>query len=133
GPVPKQIGNRAVIAWNDTREAARAVFDAVDLMRGAATVRAITFIDKETQRPAAQALGENLIASLSRHGIRATLEVSFASGTLTGEAILSALLDEGCDLLVMGAYSHSRFREMIFGGVSRDILRETWVPTLVSH
>jgi nucleotide-binding universal stress UspA family protein len=132
-PVPKQIGNHAVIAWNDTREAARAVFDAVDLMRAAATVRAITFIEKETQRPAAEAHGENLIASLSRHGIHATLEVSFASSTVTGEAILSTLLDEGCDLLVMGAYSHSRFREMIFGGVSRDILRETWVPTLVSH
>jgi nucleotide-binding universal stress UspA family protein len=130
---PETIGRHAVIAWNDTREAARAVFDSLDLIRDAATVRAITFIDKETQRPAAESHGASLIAALSRHGIHASFDVSFASSVSAGDAILSRLLDEGCDLLIMGGYGHSRFREMIFGGVSRDILRDTWVPTLMSH
>ncbi len=129
----EQIGNHAVIAWNDTREAARAVFDSIDLIRGAATVRVVTCIEDETQRAAAEAYGAPLVATLGRHGIHATFEVSYATGSATGEAILGKLVDDGCDLLIMGGYSRSRFREMIFGGVSRDILRDTWVPTLVSH
>jgi nucleotide-binding universal stress UspA family protein len=115
------IGNHAVIAWNDTREAARAVFDSLDLIRDASTVRAITFIDNEKQRPAAESRGASLIAALSRHGIHASFDVSFAGSTSAGDAILSRIVDEGCDLLVLGGYGHSRLREMIFGGVSREI------------
>ena len=133
GPAPAQIGTHAVIAWNDTREAARAAFDSLDLLRAAETVRAVTFIDSESQRPAAESYGSPLIAALGRHGIKATFEVAYASGGATGDAILSKLADEGCDLLIMGGYSKSRFREMIFGGVSRDILRDGSVPALVSH
>ncbi len=129
----KPVGKHVIIAWNDTREAARAVFDSLDLIKGAETVRAVTLIETEKKRAEAEALGANLIASLARHGISASFQVSFAASGSAGESILSTLLDEGCDLLVMGGYSHSRLREMIFGGVSRDILRETWVPTLVSH
>jgi nucleotide-binding universal stress UspA family protein len=129
----KTVGEHVVIAWNDTREAARAVFDSLDLIKAASTVRAVTLIEKENQREAAEALGADLIASLARQGVAASLDVSYAGAGSAGEAILSRLLEEGCDLLVMGGYSHSRLREMIFGGASRDILRDTWVPTLVSH
>ena len=80
-----------------------------------------------------EVLGAALISTLARHGIPASLDVFCAKGSTAAEAILSKLVDEGCDLLIMGGYSHSRFREMIFGGVSREILRETLVPTLVSH
>jgi nucleotide-binding universal stress UspA family protein len=128
----KPIGTRAVIAWNDTREAARAAFDSLDLIAGAQTVRAITLIGSEEQRPAAEANGAPFIAALARHGIEASLEVSVAA-SICGKAILDRLLDNGCDLLILGGYSHSRFREMLFGGVSRDILRDSWVPALVSH
>jgi nucleotide-binding universal stress UspA family protein len=133
GATAKPIGTHAVIAWNDTREAARAVFDSLALIQDAASVRAITLIDNEEQRAAAEANGAPLVASLARHGIKAAFEVSYTAGGSTGEAILAKLLDNGCDLLIMGGYGHSRFREMLFGGVSRDILRNTWVPTLVSH
>ncbi|MGO8777434.1 MAG: universal stress protein [Rhodomicrobium sp.] len=133
GTSVKQIGNHVVIAWNDTREAARAVFDSIDLIRDAATVRVVTCIENEKERAAAEAYGTPLVATLARHGIHAIFEVSYATGSTTGEVILGKLVDEGCDLLIMGGYSRSRFREMIFGGVSRDILRDTWVPTLVSH
>ena len=132
-PVQKQLGTHAVVAWNDTREAARAIFDSLDLLRDASTVRVVTFISNENERAAAQSSGSSVIANLSRHGIPASLDISYASGAGAGDAILSSLIDEGCDLLVMGAYSHSRFREMIFGGASRDVLRESWVPTLLSH
>lgn len=129
----KQVGNHAVIAWNDTRESARAVFDSLDLLRDAATVRVLTFIDSETQRSAAESNGAPLIATLARHGIEGTFEVVFSTGGATGEAILNKLVEEGCDLLVMGCYGRSRLREMLFGGVSHDIMRDTWIPTLVSH
>ena len=129
----KTIGEHVVIAWNDTREAARAVFDSLDFLKRAATVRAVTLIEKESQRGAAEALGADLIANLARHEIKASHDVSYVSSGSTGEAILSRLLKEGCDLLVMGGYSRSRFREMIFGGASRDILRDTSVPTVLSH
>ncbi len=129
----KTIGEHAIIAWNDTREAARAVANSLDLLKSASTVRAVTFIEKENQREAAEALGAGLIANLARHGVCASLDVSYAGNGSAGEAILSTLLEDGCDLLIMGGYSHSRLREMVFGGVSRDILRDTRVPTLVSH
>ena len=130
---PKTIGKHVIIAWNDTREAARAVFDSLDLLKAASTVRAVTLIEKESQREAAAALGANLIANLGRHGITASLDVSYAGSLGAGEVILSRLLEEGCDLLIMGGYSRSRLREIIFGGASRDILRDTWAPTLLSH
>ena len=129
----KTVGEHVVIAWNDTREAARAVFDSIDLLKAAKTVRAVTLIDKEGQREAAEALGADLIANLGRHGVKASLDVSYAGSASAGEAILSRLLEEGCDLLIMGGYSRSRFREMLFGGASRDVLRDTWVPTVLSH
>ena len=127
------IGNHVIIAWNDTREAARAVFDSLDLIKSASTIRAVTLIDRESQRAPAETLGSDLIANLARHGVNASLDVSYANSGNAGEALLARLVEEGCDLLVMGGYSRSRLREMIFGGVSRDVLRETWVPTLVSH
>lgn len=130
---PKTIGEHVIIAWNDTREAARAVFDSLDLLKAASTVRAVTLIDKESQREAAEALGADLIANLGRHGVKASIDVSYAGSGSAGEAILSRLIEEGCDLLIMGGYSRSRFREIIFGGASREILRDTWVPTLLSH
>ncbi len=129
----KPIGIHPVIAWNDTREAARAVFDSLDLIAGAKSVRALTLIGDEEERAAAEVNGAQLTATLGRHGIQVSFEVSVASRGPTGEAICGKLVDNGCDLLIMGGYSHSRLREMIFGGVSRDILRDTRVPTLVSH
>ncbi|MGA7325905.1 MAG: universal stress protein [Rhodomicrobium sp.] len=127
------FGRHIVIAWNNTRESARAVFDSLEFLGKAASIRAVTLIENEDQRASAEVAGARLLAALSRHGIPAKFEVSFAGDDGAGEVLLSRLMDEGCDLLVMGGYSHSPLREMIFGGASRVILRETWVPTLVSH
>jgi nucleotide-binding universal stress UspA family protein len=128
-----QFGKHVVIAWNNTRESARAVFDSLGMLRSAVTVRAVTLIENEDERASAEAAGARLIAALSRHGIPTKFDVSFAGDDSTGEYLVSRLTDEECDLLIMGGYSRSPLREMIFGGVSRVVLRETWVPTLVSH
>lgn len=127
------FGSHVVVAWNSTRESARAVFDSLDLLQKASTVRVVTVIDREDQRPAADASGTKLVAALSRHKVAATFDVSFAGDESVGEILLSRLVDEGCDLLVMGGYSRSPLREMILGGASRVILREISVPVLVSH
>jgi nucleotide-binding universal stress UspA family protein len=127
------FGKNVVIAWNNTRESTRSIFDALDFLRAASSVRIVTQIDDEDEREEAETAGTKLLAVLSRHGIAARFDVSFAGDISAGEILFSRLVDEGCDLLVMGGYSRSPLREMVFGGASRTILRETWVPTLVSH
>jgi nucleotide-binding universal stress UspA family protein len=69
----------------------------------------------------------------SRHGIKATVRTSVAGDVGIGDELLSRIADTGADLLVMGAYGHSRMRELIFGGATRQIFRHMTVPTLFSH
>jgi len=128
----KSVARNVIIAWNDTREAARAVYDSLDLIKDAASVRAVTVIQRESERAAAETLGADLIANLTRHGITARSEVAYAGDNGAADAIVR-LMGQECDLLVMGGYSKSRFREMLFGGVSRDVLRQVPVATFVSH
>ena len=133
-PLPvARIGDQVIIAWNGTREAVRAVFGSLDLLRNTSTVRVITYIENENQRPQAELSSSNIVAALLRHGIPAIGDVCYALGGDAAGALLSSLINEGCDLLVMGGYSHSRRSEMIFGGVSREILSKAVVPTLLSH
>ena len=74
-----------------------------------------------------------IAASLARHGIKATVRTSVAADIGIGDEILSRVADAGADLLVMGAYGHSRMRELIFGGATRHLFRHMTVPTLFSH
>jgi nucleotide-binding universal stress UspA family protein len=74
-----------------------------------------------------------IAASLARHDIKATVRTSVAGDIGIGDEILSRAADAGADLLVMGAYGHSRMREMIFGGATRHLVRHVTVPTLFSH
>ena len=75
----------------------------------------------------------SIAAALARHGIKPSVRTSVAADISIGDEILSRLADLGADLLVMGAYGHSRMREMVFGGVTRHITRHMTVPTLLSH
>ncbi len=124
---------RTVIDCSAARAAQSLSGRRVRLIKRAALVRLVTFIDSERQRPAALVAGSNLMSSLERHGIHATLDIYATGENTAGDHLLSRVVDEGCDLLIMGCYGHSRLREMIFGGVSQKILAETWVPTLMSH
>ncbi len=128
-----RIGDRVIIAWNDTRESARAAFDSLDLMRDASSVRVITHIRDETERSAAESSNSALVTALRHHVAEVSGEVGQAGGDGIAAELLSLMTDHQCDLLVMGGYGHPRLSEMIFGGVSREILHRTDVPTLISH
>jgi nucleotide-binding universal stress UspA family protein len=126
-----RVGSNVVIAWKPTRECARAVFDALPLLLGAENIYIL-----EVKRPgeeAGLAPDTSIAAALARHGIRPTIRTSVATDISVGDEILSRLSDLGADLLVMGAYGHSRMRELVFGGATRHIARHMTVPTLFAH
>ena len=86
-------------------------------------------------RPKESTLGSDtsIAAALARHGIKPEVRTSIASDISVGDEILSRAADLDADLLVMGAYGHSRFREIVFGGATRHIARHMTLPTLFSH
>jgi nucleotide-binding universal stress UspA family protein len=117
----------AVIAWNGTREAARAVADAIPLMEGAkAHVLAVNPAENDPK-------AEDVCAFLGRHGIEADHDEIHTRDLGPGDMILSRMSDLGAGLCVMGAYGHSRFREMILGGVTHHLLAHMTAPVLMSH
>jgi nucleotide-binding universal stress UspA family protein len=127
GPVqPRCIG----IAWDGSRLAARAVRDAAPFL---ARAQAITIISVNEEQAPANASANALAAHLARHGLAAHIERASADGADIQPTILSIAADTGMDLIVMGAYGHSRLRERILGGVTRAMLESMTVPTLMSH
>jgi hypothetical protein len=128
----REIGRNVVVAWKAGRESARAVFDALPLLAGAETVE---ILEIKERRDGGDFLSPDttIAASLARHGIKATVRTSVAGDIGIGDEILSRVADAGADLLVMGAYGHSRMREMIFGGATRHLVRHMTLPTLFSH
>jgi nucleotide-binding universal stress UspA family protein len=132
GRFPK-VGKRAVVAWNGKREASRAAFDALPLLKRAEAVR-ILWVD-----PSAKAselggtAGQDMAAALARHGVKCEVATSVTAGMEVGGDLLSRVADFGADLLVMGCYGHSRLREFVFGGATREILRHMTVPVLMAH
>ena len=123
---------RIVIAWNQSREAISAVRRAMPLLQQADLVT-ITVIDPPTHGAERSDPGGMLCQALVRHGVRA--EVSVLAKTLprVSDVLLRHLRDQNADLLVMGAYGHSRFREAILGGATRDMLEHTELPVLMAH
>jgi nucleotide-binding universal stress UspA family protein len=124
---------RALLAWDGSREAARAVGDAVPLLQR--TDEAVVLIidaDRATSRFSDRP-GAGLAGYLSRHGIKPRLKLLASHGRSVPETILDQAREEAADLLVMGGYGHSRFREMMLGGVTRSMLERTTVPVLFSH
>ena len=127
------VGKRPLIAWNGDKEAVRAAFDAVPLMAHAELVR-ILAIDPDTRgKNDMISRGDELAVCLARHGLVTETTTSISAGIAVGDELLNRLSDFGSDLLVMGCYGHSRFREMLFGGASRDVLEHMTVPVLMSH
>ena len=129
----KRCGPRALVAWNGRREAARAAFDAVPLLQACDSVQ-VTWLDPQDDMEVPGSLaGAELATALARHGLEVTAEAMPTSGIGAGEALLSHASDLGANLLVMGAYGHSRTREYVFGGATRTILSSMTVPVLMSH
>jgi nucleotide-binding universal stress UspA family protein len=133
GRRPDRIGENVLIAWNGSREASRAVQDALPFMSASSAVT-VLLVDPDDELADVE-LAQDLVAHLGRHGLNAkTQMIRHDLATLAvSDAILTHVAELDADLLVMGAYSHSRFREIILGGVTRDILRDMNVPVLMAH
>jgi nucleotide-binding universal stress UspA family protein len=128
-----RCGPRALVGWNGRREAARAAFDAVPLLQACEAVQ-VTWLDPQDDMDVPGSLaGAELATALARHGLKVTAEAMPTSGIGAGEALLSHASDLGADLLVMGAYGHSRTREYVFGGATRTIFGSMTIPVLMSH
>jgi nucleotide-binding universal stress UspA family protein len=127
GPLQfKRIG----IAWDGSRLAARALRDAAPFLKDAQEVAIINV--NEPSKPENPSAAE-LAAYLARRGLTARFERATADGVDIQATILSLAADAGLDLIVMGAYSHSRLQERLLGGVTRGMLQSMTVPTLMSH
>ena len=125
----ERVGERVLIAWNGSREASRAVHDALPLLRGA-TVATVLTVNPEI---GGDASATSLAAHLARHGVNAKAAHTIANDIGEGDALLSYAADLGADLIVAGGYGHSRAREMVFGGVTRTLIQQMTVPMLLSH
>jgi nucleotide-binding universal stress UspA family protein len=124
------VGNNVLIGWNGTREAARAAHDALLLIEPTATVTVLTVERGRTAVSSSADIAEHL----ARHGLKVSADRTIADGTISdADALLAYVSDESVDLLVVGGYGHSRVREMVLGGVTRDVLRYMTVPVLMSH
>jgi nucleotide-binding universal stress UspA family protein len=121
-----------VIAWNGSREAARAVGDALPLLREAEQIWVVS-INAEEEAKGHPGPAEALVRHLAEHGIKAEPEVLRSDNISAADLLLSRLTDLGADSLVMGCFGHSRLRELVLGGMTRDVLRHMTVPVLLSH
>jgi nucleotide-binding universal stress UspA family protein len=130
--VHKGIGTRVVVAWNGRREATRAAFDALPLLRQAKDVTVLRVDPRSEGEPDRNFAATDLCTALARHGVTSEA-VEVPGGGNVGRALLNRAIEHRADLLVMGAYGHSRMRELVFGGATRHILRHMTIPVLMSH
>lgn len=128
---PAEVGHKVVAGWSETREAARAAFDGLMVYASDVEVRLVHVARgaSEKKRPAAMA---DIAATMARHGIRTTAELVVDDGSVA-HALLARAGREKADLLVLGAYGHSRLRELVLGGTTREVLKHMTVPVLMSH
>ncbi|MFL5282658.1 MAG: universal stress protein [Rhodopila sp.] len=124
-----RIGGRICIAWNGTAESASSVQAALPWMQRADAVAILSAEGYQRRGPGAP----ELISYLGLHDVHAT-PISFRSiGGSVGAGLLAAAADFGCDLLSMGAYSHSRLRQLILGGVTRHVLENAKLPVMMNR
>lgn len=127
------VGRRALVAWDGTREAVRAVNDALPLLGQAEAVTVMYVGAQETNLAQHRPSLERIARHLQRHGIAAKPEETVQGGIAISDVLLSRAADLAADLLVAGAYHHSQLREALIGGVSRELLEHMTVPVLMSH
>ena len=103
------------------------------LLTAAETVTVLTIDPREGSRGHGELPGADISLHLARHGVKAEIERTVSADLPVGEVLLSRVADLGADLLVMGAYGHSRARELLLGGATRSLLRSMTLPVLMSH
>jgi nucleotide-binding universal stress UspA family protein len=127
----ERLGKRVLIAWNGSREATRAVQDALPILERATKVTVLSVDPEGESQP--RIPSADIALHLARHGIAAEAASTSSVDIGVGNALLSRAADLGADLIVMGAYGHSRMREMVLGGATRHLLQHMTVPVLMSH
>lgn len=124
---------RIVVAWDGAQAAARAIHDAMPLLVAAERVD-LALVDP---RPSVSGLGEepgaDIATQMARHGVNVSVERIPSMERSTAEAIIGFASDAGAGLIVMGGYGHSKLREAVFGGVTREMLRTSPIPMLMAH
>ena len=129
---PAPMPQRVVLGWNESSEALRAVRAALPVLRQASMVH-VAVIDPPRHGAGRSDPGGALSTFLARHGIRAEIDVLSKTLPRVSDMLQRHVEDLGADLVVMGAYGHSRFRESILGGATRNILEQARVPVLMAH
>lgn len=127
------IGTHVLVAWDGTREASRALHDAMPLMEKAESATVMTVVSSESDREPALVSLDRVVRHLERRGIPASAEATLRGDLGVSDVLLSRASDVGADLIVSGAYHHSPYREALFGGVTYDLLDHMTVPVLMSH
>lgn len=127
------VGDTVLIAWNRSREARRAVGDALPFLGAAQRVTVLVVDSDRNPEHFGESPGVNLAEHLSRHDAKVDLASISSKGAPIAEVILGQANERGADLLVIGAYSHPRTSELLFGGVTRSLLSGTRMPMLISR
>ncbi|KAA5605682.1 universal stress protein [Roseospira marina] len=129
-----RIGDKVLVAWNASREATRAISDALPILQTAREVDVLAInphhngVNGHGDIP-----GADICGHLARHGVKAVAEHVVAHDVDVGNLLLSRASDSGADLIVMGAYGRSRLRELVLGGATWHILHHMTVPILMGH
>jgi len=127
---PRSLGTNILVAWNNSTEQARTMADAMPLLRLADRITILTVEGATVAGPS----GEQMARSLKMNGVAAeTITMKPVGKRSAGETILAKADELGCDLIVKGAYTQSRLRQMIFGGTTRHILANAKLPVLMAH
>ncbi len=129
--LPQQNLGTVIVAWDNSRTAARAMADALPLLQRAAKVKLLTVINEKAA--AAAGVGRDALRHLALHGVRAEVEEVDSNGKSIGVALDAYLASASCDLLVMGAYGKSRVREFILGGATAHVLAKMKTPLFLVH
>jgi nucleotide-binding universal stress UspA family protein len=122
-----------LLAWNGSKEAARAAFDALPFIIEAEKTDILVIDPPDTLDESPEAAGAEIASALSRHGANVSVSVQKSGGTSIDDMIQNRIAETGADLLVLGAYSHSWLRQLLFGGVTRTVLRTTQVAAFLSR
>ena len=130
---PEGFGRQIMLAWDGGREAAHAASEAIPLMRQAELVRVLCVNPKRGIGGHGDTPGADIALALARHGINVEAQHAVSEDLEVAEVLLSRAADYGTDLIVLGAYAHSRLRDIILGGVTRTLLRHMTVPLLMTH
>ena len=126
---PRSVGTRIAVAWNGTAESTAAVQNALPWMHKAEAVRILSATEYQRNGPSAEALA----TYLALHGIHAEMATFRPIDREVGRGMLAAAREFGADLMTMGAYSHSRLRQLILGGVTRHVLEHADLPVIMNR